>query len=154
VTRREALPPALLDGLRGPRPLLEPRAVIAQPRAQAQARAVDLVDLGAPPRRSSQSEEEPVRPAVVVGEVGEGDLGCDVRHDGLRPAGTGSAWRPRVMVRLDDGAPTGPSRQASTWIRLPSNRKTVPSAASRSRTAFWMIASKTGCTSVGELGGL
>ncbi len=29
VTRREALAPALLDGLRGPRPFLEPRAVIA-----------------------------------------------------------------------------------------------------------------------------
>jgi hypothetical protein len=37
------------------------------------------------------------------------------------------------------------------WIRLPSNRKTVPSFASHNRTAAEAMASNVGWTSVGEL---
>lgn len=79
VSSRESLATHGFYALGHPRPLLEPRPVVAETVAQAVTDAVDLVELTTAPRRRRERQAESVRPAVVLGEVHEREL-IRVRH--------------------------------------------------------------------------
>src|SRR5438309_5104477 len=60
--------------VRHPRPLREPRAIVADPVAQPEADAMHLADLAAAPGGAAQRQQHPVRPAMVVREVSEAQV--------------------------------------------------------------------------------
>ena len=66
-----ALAAAILDAARLARPFAEPGIVVADSVFEAQADAIDLADLGAAPGRHVEPDQQPVRPAVIVGKICE-----------------------------------------------------------------------------------
>src|SRR6476660_685256 len=70
----DALASAVFDSARLARPLPKPRIVVADAFLQAQADPVNLADLGATPRRHVEADQQAVRPAIVLGEISEGEL--------------------------------------------------------------------------------
>src|SRR5262245_20262687 len=76
------LAPARLDLVAHAGPFVEPGLVVADAALERAANAMHLVDLDAHPRRAREADQEPHRPAIVVGEIQEGgvvfaaDHGC------------------------------------------------------------------------------
>ena len=70
----DAFAPAVFDRARFASPFAKPCIVVADTVPQAQTDPVDLADLGATPRRHVEADQQTVRPAVVFGEVSEGEF--------------------------------------------------------------------------------
>src|SRR5262249_555878 len=75
------VPPARLDPVAHARPFLEPGVVVAGAAFERAAHPVHLVDLDAGPGRGAETDQQPHRPAVVVGEVEEGGGVFAADHD-------------------------------------------------------------------------
>ena len=70
----DAFAPAVFDRACFTNPFPKPCIVVADTVPQAQADPVDLADLGATPRRHVEADQQAVRPAIVFGEIREGQL--------------------------------------------------------------------------------
>src|SRR3954462_1306944 len=68
----DALAPAILHGARLARPFAEPSVVVAEMALKPQPDPVDFSDLGPAPWGHVEADQQPVRPAIVFREVGEG----------------------------------------------------------------------------------
>ena len=65
---------------------LEPGVVVADVVLERAADPMHLVDLDAGPGRGGQADEQPHRPAIVVGEIEEGGIVFAADHGRLTPA--------------------------------------------------------------------
>src|SRR5262249_9429068 len=81
VAFRLLLAAARLDLVTHARPFLEPGIVVADAAFERASDPMHLVDLDAGPWRAAQADEQPHRPAVVVGEVEEGGVVFAADHD-------------------------------------------------------------------------
>ena len=89
---------ARLDDVAHARPFLEPGLVVADLVLERAADAVDLVDLGAAPRRGGQAQQQAHRPAVVGREIDEGRIVLFGRSRFLRFAVVVAAERVAVPL--------------------------------------------------------
>src|SRR5262245_22216259 len=70
----DALPSGVFHLARLARPFPKPSIVVAEAVLQAQADTIDLADLGAAPGRHVETDQQAVRPAIIFGKIGEGQL--------------------------------------------------------------------------------
>src|SRR5256885_2173478 len=71
---------AIFYSARLARPLAKPCIVVADRIPEPQPDPVDFTDLGTAPRRHIETDQESVRPAVVFGEICEGQLFRNETH--------------------------------------------------------------------------
>ena len=83
VTLRLLVAPARLDLVAHAGPFLEPGVVVADAILERAADAVHLVDLDPGPRRGREANEQPHRPAIIVGEIQEGGVVFAADHEGI-----------------------------------------------------------------------
>src|SRR6185437_15664523 len=67
-----AFPAAILDRARLARPFPKPSVVVADLLLQSQPDAIDFADFRAAPRRHIQTDQKPVRPAVIFRKIDKG----------------------------------------------------------------------------------
>src|SRR5262249_57610903 len=79
---------ALFHGARLARPFAEPGIVVADPAPEAEPDAMDLADLRPAPGSHVEPDQQPVRPAVILRKVGEGQFLPSSVHTASLPAKT------------------------------------------------------------------